>query len=240
MFNEEMNAERCATTITNVLSKAVPDSRLYCVNDGSSDATAHVLASLKQKLSHYDYVSFTQNQGYGAALLAGARRAAEDGFEFGLVMDSDLTNDPALIPRFHEMLATGKYDVIKASRYINGGGMKGVPAWRQAYTIIGNRLASALFGLGVKDCTNGFRAVRLSMILDVNFTERGFPQILEELYHLKRKGARAAELPYVLTARSSADGESKFSYSFPVLFSYFKYAWRAWLIRSPRQTGGKL
>jgi len=239
MYNEEMNAAHCATTISRVLAEKLPGARLYCVNDGSVDATAAVLASLRDKLSHFDVVDYSDNRGYGAALLAGAKQAASDGFEFGLIMDSDLTNDPALIPRFYEMIRTGRYDVIKASRYMPGGGMKGVPAWRQAYTIIGNKVASALFGLGVKDCTNGFRAVRLSMIVDVTFKERGFPQILEELYHLKCQGARAGELPYVLTARAKGGGKSKFSYSFRVLYSYFKYAWRAWFVRSPQFTGDR-
>src|SRR5438477_489971 len=83
---------------------------------------------------------------------------------------------------------------------------------RQNPTRAGNWLASRLFGMGLRDCTNGFRAVRLNLVCDLNFSERGFPQILEELLALKKRGARAAEIPYVLTARSEGESGSKFSY----------------------------
>jgi dolichol-phosphate mannosyltransferase len=230
MYNEEQNAERCVRTVCAVLSERVSGAKLYAVNDGSGDATAQILSRLAQEELPFVFVDQPKNGGYGAALLAGARRAHADGFEFGLFMDSDLTNDPALIPQFADKLAEGKYDLIKASRYIPGGGMRGVPYWRQAYTIVGNRVASVLFGLGIRDCTNGFRAVRLRMIADAHFEQNGFPMILEELFLLKQQHARVTEIPYVLTSRADDEGVSKFSYSGRVLTAYLKYAVKAALV----------
>jgi hypothetical protein len=106
-------------------------------------------------------------------------------------MDSDLTNDPAFIPQFAAKLSEGRWDLVKASRYVPNGGMRGVPARRRAVTIAGNAVARTLFGMGIRDCTNGFRAVRLELISDVTFKETGFPIILEELLILKKRGARA-------------------------------------------------
>jgi dolichol-phosphate mannosyltransferase len=227
MFNEERNAERCVSAILPVLSRELPSARLFVVNDGSTDGTDAILRGLLAGGMDFQYVPCERNQGYGAALVAGARAALGAGYEFGLFMDSDLTNDPALIPRFAERLAGGDLDLLKASRYVPGGGMEGVPLRRQLPSRLGNWLAARLFGMGLHDLTNGFRAVRLSMIADVQFRERGFPQILEEMVELKRRGARAAELPYVLTSRTDPEASSKFSYRPAVVLRYLKYAVQA-------------
>jgi dolichol-phosphate mannosyltransferase len=237
MYNEERNAERCVRAICAVLAARAGGSTLFVVDDGSRDGTRGILDALLDPGLPLVVLGTPENRGYGAALLTGARAAAAEGFEFGLFMDSDLTNDPELIPVFVERLATGSWDVIKASRYIPGGGMSGVPIARQIPTRLGNALASRLFGMGLNDCTNGFRAVRLSMIVGHDLRERGFPSILEELLHLKRQGARATEIPYVLTARTSGDASS-FSYRPRVVLAYLKFALLAATVRyRPRGAG---
>jgi dolichol-phosphate mannosyltransferase len=227
MYNEEANAERCVREVCAVLREKLPGAELFVVNDGSRDNTASILTSLSALELPFRWLNYSPNRGYGGAIVAGMRAAHEAQFVYGLVMDSDLTNDPALIPVFAEKLATGNYDVVKASRYITGGGMEGVPIYRQLYTIIGNRIASLLFRMGIRDCTNGFHAVRLALVFDVNFVERGFPFLLEELYVLKCRHARATEIPYILRSRKSDEGVSKFSYRPGVLWAYLKYALRA-------------
>jgi dolichol-phosphate mannosyltransferase len=239
MYDEEANAERCVRAVCAILSGHLSGAKLIVVNDGSRDRTRAILQALAGEPLPFIHVNHDVNKGYGAALVTGARRAREEGFHFGLFMDSDLTNDPALIPTFADQLAGGRYDLIKASRYVVGGGMEGVPFLRQIPTRAGNWLASRLFGMGIRDCTNGFRAVRLSFVCDFNFQERGFPQIMEELLELKKRGARATEIPYILTARKSGEGRSKFTYRPRVVFRYLKYALKAGLGRYRPTTAQK-
>jgi len=193
-----------------------------------------ILQSLANEGLPFSLVSYDQNQGYGAALITGARSAAEMGFDFGLFMDSDLTNDPELIPQFHKAIQ-GNVDVVKASRYIPTGGMSGVPMYRQMISRYGNVIASTLFNIGVRDCTNGFRAVRLSMLKDLSLKERGFASIMEELYHLKKLGARFKELPYTLTSRLDDQDGSKFRYTWRTFYNYFKYCVKAALVTGNKQ-----
>ncbi|MFN8389999.1 MAG: glycosyltransferase [Bdellovibrionota bacterium] len=230
MYNEEANAERCVREVCSVLCEHQPGTELFVVNDGSSDRTAEILGQLSNERLPFRWLNYSPNRGYGGALVAGMKAAHQAGFVYGLVMDSDLTNDPALIPQFAAKLSSGTYDVVKASRYIPGGGMEGVPVYRQMYTIIGNRIAAALFRMGIRDCTNGFHAVRLALISDVQFVERGFPFLLEELYVLKCRRARATEIPYILKSRAADEGESKFTYRPAVLWAYLKYALRAAIV----------
>jgi len=148
----------------------------------------------------------------------------ELGFDWGLHMDSDLTNDPKYIPFFAKDMS-GKYDCIKASRYIKGAMTVNVPMYRQLISQIGNYIASMFFNIGIKDCTNGFRMVRLALLNGIKFKENNFSIILEELYYLKKKGAMFKEIPYRLTARTSSI--SHFSYQPKTFYNYFKYLVKA-------------
>jgi dolichol-phosphate mannosyltransferase len=231
MFNERTGAERCVREIARVLSTVPNRVSLIIVNDGSADGTAEVLAAMRAPHPALEVVTHSSNRGYGAALATGAARAAALGFEYALFMDSDLTNDPRDIPRFAEQMLRGA-DVIKASRYTAGGQMVGVPWQRALVSWAGNVLARALFRLPLRDCTNGFRAVRTSLLTRMDLRERGFPVIMEELYWCRFLASSFAEVPVTLT---NAGRASSFRYRPSVFASYLRYPWRAFLGRAPNE-----
>jgi dolichol-phosphate mannosyltransferase len=230
MFNEELGAAKCIQAICSKLARDLPSGHLIVVNDGSIDQTGKILEDLKDKYT-FDVVTHAQNRGYGAAIATGALDAHKKGFEFGLMMDSDLTNDPGLIKEFYRVVSSGQFDLVKASRYIEGGGVDGVPWFRRLPSILGNYFASICFGLGIRDCTNGFRAIRLDLVAHENFRERGFAAIMEELVILKGKKVRATEIPYILTSRSSDLADSKFSYSWKTVRKYLFYSLQALVLK---------
>jgi dolichol-phosphate mannosyltransferase len=137
-------------------------------------------------------------------------------------MDSDLTNDPAYLGDFATEMARGA-DVIKASRYVAGGGVDGVPGWREWLSVVGNAVARLLFRLPVRDCTNGFRAVRTELLTAINLEENGFAVIMEELYRLRPLAQSYAEVPIVLTARTDDLRPSSFSFGPRAMLRYLKY-----------------
>ena len=233
MYNEELGAARCVQAVCGVLSRAWPDSCLFVVNDGSRDLTEQIIRQEQLSQPLLRVVSYPNNKGYGAALLEGAKAARAAGFDFGLYMDSDLTNDPELIPVFARAIQRD-VDVVKASRYIKDGGMSGVPLYRQMISRLGNLIASLLCGIGIRDCTNGFRAVRLSLLEGVSFRERGFPSIMEELWVLKEKGAKFSEIPYILTSRNGDQKGSSFRYNIRMFYRYLKYCVLAAFVRYRR------
>lgn len=233
MYNERVGAERCVREIVAVLSTMPNRVSLIVVDDGSIDGTREVLDRMQAQHSVLDVAAHPINRGYGAALVTGAARAAARGFEYGLFMDSDLTNDPRDIPRFAEKMSAGA-DVIKATRYTGGGRMVGVPWQRALVSRLGNLLARALYGLPLRDCTNGFRAVRTSLLTRMDLHERGFPVIMEELYWCRFLATSFAEVPVTLT---NAGRASSFRYRPSVFASYLRYPWRAFLGQAPRARG---
>ena len=202
MFNEESGAEVCVRTVCPALAAIPYPSKLITVNDGSRDRTGAILDRLAPELPKLLVVHHAHNAGYGAALRTGIQKAAECSFDYALFMDSDLTNDPADIPKFVALMEQG-IDVIKASRFIGGGGMDGVPWQRSIFSHTGNLVARPLFHNGVRDCTNGFRAVKVDILKRMDLHERGFPIIVEELYQARFLARTYAEVPVVLTSRTA-------------------------------------
>ena len=228
MFNEEAGAELCVRRICEVLSSIPFRCALIAVDDGSKDSTAAILDRQSQGLSNLAVIHHATNRGYGAALGTGVAYAIEAGFNYVLFMDSDLTNDPDDIPRF-VIKMKGGYDVIKATRYRDGGTVKGVPFFRVTISRVGNWIARRLFGLPISDCTNGFRAVRSSLLDRMTLTEPKFPIIMEELYYSAFLTRRFAEVPVTLTNRREDQRPTSFVYRPRVFFNYLKYPLKKFL-----------
>jgi dolichol-phosphate mannosyltransferase len=234
MFNEEAGAERSVHEISVALDRLGRRSALIAVDDGSSDGTSTVLRHAAPRYPRLVFVAHERNQGYGAALRTGTREAGARGFDYVLYMDSDLTNNPDDISHFVEHMDKGA-DVIKATRYSGGGGMTGVPFPRAIISAAGNLIARMLFRLPIHDCTNGCRAVRTSLLMQMDLRESRFPVIMEELYWCKFLARTWAEVPVVLTDRDRHVRRSSFTYRPSVFWRYLRYALLACFgIRPPR------
>jgi dolichol-phosphate mannosyltransferase len=228
MYNEEIVAAKCIDEVQKILKKVKQKTILIVINDGSTDATEKiVLAKQKQYRKQLEVVTYKKNKGYGGASEAGIKKAIQLHYEWCLHMDSDLTNDPKFIPQFIKAISPD-VDCIKASRYIQNGKVINVPLFRRFVSLIGNYAASLLFNVGIRDCTNGFRMVRLEKIKGVHFKENNFSIILEELYYLKKRHARFKEIPNILTARTNST--SHFTYTPKIFYDYFKYVIKSALI----------
>ena len=224
MFNEEKGSKRCIDTVIASINKLNSNIKLITVNDGSSDNTSEILKQASKKYKNLIVVSYKKNKGYGGALQEGIKKASEKKFDYALFMDSDLTNKPSDIKKFVDKLKANP-DCVKASRYTYSGSMKNVPFKRVLISMIGNSIVSIMFGLGIKDCTNGFRMTKLSKIKGIKFHENSFAIILEELYYLKRRHSKVIEIPVTLTARTNT--KSHFTYKPLTFYNYGKYAIKA-------------
>lgn len=74
----------------------------FLVDDGSDDATRSLLAGLPGRFPWVVLVTLPRNQGKGAAVKEGLRRAAEAGYTHAVQMDADGQHDPGDVPRFVE------------------------------------------------------------------------------------------------------------------------------------------
>jgi dolichol-phosphate mannosyltransferase len=169
-YNEEAAIEPFVRGVAEVLKQSFKTWEIIIVNDGSKDRTAEFLRRLEREYSRLVVVTHLSNRGLGAGLETGFRNAKG---EIIVTMDADGTHDPRLIPRLYSEIENGT-DVAVASRYVDGGGMIGVPCWRRLISTAGNRIIGAISGWPVKDGTSGYRAYRSNLVKNLCTLRRGF------------------------------------------------------------------
>jgi len=225
MYNEQDCAEKSIRTLFKTLNDIDPDTQIIAVNDGSIDNTCQILDKLSLEFSRLVVAKHLVNRGYGEAIKTAYKVGGELKLDYLLFMDADLTQDPKYIAGFLPKMKHG-YGMIKGSRYIKGGGMENVPWPRVLISIFGNFVAKLQFRLPLNDYTNGFRAVRVDLAAKFNLKSGAFDLLLEEVAQAKKLKASFTEVPYILTARDSGQGQSKFNYSFHTFIRYLRHGFK--------------
>jgi glycosyltransferase involved in cell wall biosynthesis len=222
VFNEANGIKETINQVTSFVREMHPETKIYFVDDGSTDETMALLMSTVTP--ECKIVILRQNHGYGEALRQGARTAFKDGYEYCVFLDSDLTNPLADIPALIEPLT--RYDFVKASRYIEGSSDHLVVWQRRLVSRFANIMFRFLFRTEIKDVSNGFRAWKLSEFVKLPGTSKGFDSIVEEFYYAKVNGLRIGESPTHLGNRDSTHRPTAASYSVPAIMRYLKWPLR--------------
>lgn len=121
------------------------------------DETLTILKGFAEKNEHVTYLSLSRNFGKEAAMYAGFCNASGD---YVAVMDADMQDPPALLPKMVKMLETGEYDSV-ATRRLNREGEPPIRSWfaRRFYKLI-NRISDADIVDGARD----FRLMKREMV----------------------------------------------------------------------------
>jgi dolichol-phosphate mannosyltransferase len=206
-YNEAGNINELLTR----LSVAVPPVSVLVVDDGSPDGTADVAeatgASLPVAVS---VLRRTKKLGLGTAYRAGFRWGLEHGHDALVQMDSDFQHDPVAVPSLLAALDSGA-DMAIGSRYVDGGSIpESWPWYRRELSRWGNRYASGVLSLGVRDATAGFRAHRSSFIseLDLDSIDTdGYGFQVQLTYRARRAGGVIVEVPIQFGERTRGDSK---------------------------------
>jgi dolichol-phosphate mannosyltransferase len=112
VYNELAALPRLVHQLHEVFQTTGYEYELVFADDGSTDGGAAWLKDAAREFNNLNVVVLTRNFGQQSALQAGLEEARGD---VVVVMDSDLQDDPAAIPRFLEAWRAG-YDVAYAVR----------------------------------------------------------------------------------------------------------------------------
>jgi dolichol-phosphate mannosyltransferase len=190
---------------------AVPDANVLVVDDGSPDGTADLAEKVSESLGSIVVLRRGEKSGLGSAYRAGFAWGLERGFDVIVEMDADLSHHPEALPGMLAVIDAGA-DLVIGSRYVPGGSTPDWPRVRRALSIFGNRYASIVLGLDVRDATAGFRAYRREILERIDLERSradGYGFQVEMVYRIVRLGGRIVEVPITFTDR--VEGSSKMS-----------------------------
>lgn len=177
------------------------------MDDGSRDKTLSILKGLAENDPHVTYMSFSRNFGKEAAMYAGFCNAGGD---YVAVMDADMQDPPALLPRMLEILESGEYDSV-ATRRVTRHGEPPIRSWlaRKFYKII-NKISDADIVDGARD----FRLMKRELV-DAIVAMGEYNRFSKGIFG--RIGSRTYWLPYENVERVA--GKTKWNF-----WKLFKYA----------------
>ena len=129
---------------------------LLYINDGSKDRTVEEVKKLHEKDSRVHLVSFSRNFGKEAAMYAGLEHSKGD---YGVMMDVDLQDPPALLPEMFTHIWEG-YDSVATRRVSR----KGEPPVRSFFARMFYRLMKKISKTEIMDGARDYRLMTRQMV----------------------------------------------------------------------------
>lgn len=183
---------RLASTLREVLAVHHP---VVVISDGTTDGSIESLDAIPGRDTEWFLLSHTENSGKGAAVLTGLDWAAQNGFRFAVVMDSDGQHCAKCIPDFIR-IAGDRGDVMVLGVPIFG---RDAPMERVRGRKVGNWWAhlETWWG-GVEDSLFGFRLLPVAQsrsIMHAIRTARRFDFDTELAVRLFWEGIEPVNIP---------------------------------------------
>jgi glycosyltransferase involved in cell wall biosynthesis len=188
---------------------------VWVVVDGSTDGSAEQLQALAATDPGLRICVLPENQGKGAAVLAGITLAAQQGFTHALCMDSDGQHPAALIPQFMAASQAAPESMVLGVPIFDAS----APSLRVKGRKISNWWANLeTFWAGIGDSLYGFRVYPISQLRGVMLRQRWMRRFdfdPEAAVRLCWNGVSPVNLPAPVKYLSREDGG----------ISHFRY-WR--------------
>lgn len=195
-YNEE-------DTIAHVLERvlALPISKeVVVVDDCSTDRTSQIAEQYAKRIL---LLRHERNRGKGAAIRTGLERATG---EVTIIQDADLEYSPEEIPSLVEPILRGEQDVVYGTRFRDGfpGGMA-LP--NRVVNVLLRWAVRLLYGRRISDEATCYKAVRTSVLRQMNLVCERFEFCPEVTAKAIRMGKRIHEVPIRYEPRSKEAGK---------------------------------
>lgn len=209
-YNE---ADNLAEVLRRIRADA-PELQVLVVDDASPDGTGALAETLAAELGRITVMHRTSKDGLGSAYRAGFAQVLANGAEVVVSMDADLSHDPSALPALLAAVhGPGAADMAIGSRYVPGGAVVNWPVHRRLLSRWGNRYTAWALGLGVTDCTSGYRAYTADALRGIEVTTttaEGYAFLTELARRMAAAGRPVAEVPITFVDRTR--GRSKMSW----------------------------
>lgn len=220
-YNESENILRVLKSIEENLPPNTT-AQTIVVDDNSPDGTGKIVEDYMKNVRKFAnhtiaVIHRKTKEGLSSAILKGIQYATGNTI---VVMDSDLSHPPSLLPKMLEALKLPKYDIVIASRYVRGSSINGWTKRRKLVSKVATLIAKRGLGVNARDPMSGFFAFKKNIIAGLKFDAIGYKMLLEIL--VKAKNVNVLEIPYTFTNREC--GSSKLDSR--VMLDYLKAVWK--------------
>jgi glycosyltransferase involved in cell wall biosynthesis len=189
------------------------------VDDGSTDATAAIARE-----EGVSVASHVVNRGQGDALRTGFAIAQRERAEIVINLDADGQYKPEEIERLVEPIIEDEADFVLGSRFM--GFYEEAGSVRHVGVVFFSKMISLLTGTKISDCTNGFRAIRVSELHKLELVEDRFNATEIILEALKNK-LRFAQVPVTMLSRAAGETKKPPKLAYPL--GVFRVIISTWL-----------
>jgi dolichol-phosphate mannosyltransferase len=204
-FNEQENVIPLIEGITKAIGKKY-SFEIIIVDDASKDNTQKLLQATALKNNNVVAVFREGIRGIWSAQLDGINLSRGNIIVF---MDADLSHPPEKIPKLLEYIP--EYDFVSASRYIAGGGMKGIPPKHLFSTNLFNRIIRLILGTKATDFTGVFHAIKKDKLMQILPKSEALAGEfdLDLLYYADKKKLKLKEVPFTYIYRVGGKSKSR-------------------------------
>jgi hypothetical protein len=195
------------------------DVKTVVVDDGSTDETESIARE-----EGVPVVTHVVNRGQGDALRTGFAIAQAEQSEIVINLDADGQYKPEELDRLVKPIIKGEADFVLGSRFM--GFYEEAGSVRHIGVVFFSRLISLLTGVKVSDCTNGYRAIRVSELHKLNLREDRFNANEIILEGLKNK-LRFEQVPVSMMSRAAGETKKPPKLAYPL--GVFRVIISTWL-----------
>lgn len=189
------------------------------VDDGSRDGTEEVAEGHGATVARH-----VVNRGGGAALRTGYRLMVDSEAAVVVTLDADGQHLPAEMPALVKPVLEGEVDVAHGSRVLGHADRNHFA--RELGIVFFNRMVSLITRTHVTDCSNGYRAVRTSVLPQLVLKQEQF-HTSEFMIEAIKRGVPAKEVP--ITVEQRLHGHSKKPAVFRYGVGFANAIMRTWL-----------
>jgi glycosyltransferase involved in cell wall biosynthesis len=184
-YNDGGTIASMVITADTTARRLTDDYEIIVVNDGSSDATAEVLAELARLNPLVRIVDHGTNRGYGAALRSGFAAATKD---LVFYTDGDAQYDPREMTVLWDRL-TADVDVVNGFKISRSD-----PVHRIIIGRVYHNTVKLLFGLRLRDVDCDFRLLRRRIFERITLEKSSGVICLELMKKIQDAGFRMSEV----------------------------------------------
>jgi dolichol-phosphate mannosyltransferase len=245
--NEADSIGATVRSVAEALRHEEIEHEVVVVDDASTDATAREVECLAESNPNIRLLASSNPPGFGWAVRAGLESYVGDAVA---IMMADRSDDPEDLIAYYRLLEAG-YECAFGSRFIRGGLVRNYPRLKLVLNRVVNAGIRVMFGHGLNDTTNAFKAYRRNVIENVQpLLSHHFNLTVELPLKAVVRGHSYAIVP--ISWRGRAAGSSKLNlqemgsrYLFIVLYVFFEHHLsrgdyrRPGLEPDPRRTHGR-